>query len=238
MTYATYKKKKRINKRLFTRGIGALLVIGGLSVSLYIFSPLLLWELYIAPRTVSDNLIRPIPQQYIFNSAHLSDLFTSTVYADNLDNASNWYPGLQQQTGANPPYFSLDIPKLNIKDAQVSTVDEDLTKHLVNFAGTCTPPAVGNCVIFGHSTLPQLYNPGDYKTIFAHILSLSIGDTILVHINGITYTYKVTTFTVVDPDDVSVLNQSTDQSVLTIITCVPPGTTWKRLVITSVLQPL
>ncbi len=238
MSIVTYKKQTRINKRLLVRLTGSFLVLSGLVVSLYIFSPLLLWEIYIAPRTVSDALIKPVPDHAIVSQARLANFLSSKVYAQDLDNASNWYPGSHQQANPTTSAFTIDIPKLDIKNAEVSTTDDDLTKHLVNFAGTCTPPAIGNCVIFGHSTLPQLYNPNDYRTIFAHILSLSVGDLIQVHIQNVTYTYKVFSLIVVEPDDTTVLNQATDESMLTIITCVPPGTTWKRLVIKSRLQTL
>jgi sortase A len=40
------------------------------------------------------------------------------------------------------------------------------------------PGEYGNIVIFGHSTLPQLYNPKDYKTIFTYLPSLEKKDHI------------------------------------------------------------
>jgi len=35
--------------------------------------------------------------------------------------------------------------------------------------------------------------------------------------------------TVSDPTDLSALEQTFDDSYLTLVTCVPPGTTWERL---------
>jgi sortase A len=215
------------------------LILFGSGLSLYVLSPLILWEIFLAPKISTQPLITPIPQHEFLSQAKLSDFFSPQAHGvgSDLSKASNWYPGFENNASKSG-IFTLDIPKLHITQAEVSTIDDDLTKHLVNYAGTCTPPDKGNCVIFGHSTLPQLYNPHDYKTIFANILSLDVNDTIIVHKGNITYTYTIFSITVVEPDDTSVLAQTTDDSYLTIITCTPPGTIWKRLVIKSRLTKL
>ena len=125
----------------------------------------------------------------------------------------------------------ISIPKINLIDAKVSAKDTDLTKHLVNYGGTALPPEKGNAVIFGHSTLPQLYDKNDYKTIFSYLYKLETGDDIVVKVGNVTYKYKVESVTVVDPTNTSVLEQNFSDSFLTLITCTPPGTIWKRLVI-------
>ena len=43
--------------------------------------------------------------------------------------------------------------------------------------------------------------------------------------------YSIENISVVDPDNTSVLEQSFDDSYITLITCTPPGTIWKRLII-------
>ena len=113
-----------------------------------------------------------------------------------------------------------------------------MAKHLVNYQGTGIPGKNGNAVIFGHSTLPQLFNPKDYKTIFANVYKLKNGDVIYAMINGVTYTYKIFKITVVDPENSSALVQDYDNSYLTLVTCTPPGTTWKRLIVKAVLQEI
>ena len=102
---------------------------------------------------------------------------------------------------------------------------------MVNYGGTAVPPDNGNAVIFGHSTLPQLYAEGNYKTIFTFLYKLTVGDEIIVTSTNITYKYRIENISVVDPDNTSVLEQSFDDSYITLITCTPPGTIWKRLVV-------
>ena len=91
-------------------------------------------------------------------------------------------------------------------------------------------------MIFGHSTLPQLFNAKDYKTIFANAYKLKNGDIIYATVKGVKYSYKIFKTIVVDPSDTSALEQDYDNSYLTLVTCTPPGTTWKRLVIKSRLE--
>jgi sortase A len=158
----------------------------------------------------------------------------------NLNDARNWFPTNSIKSNITPSLseYTISIPKINITNAVVSTTDVDLGKHLVNYQGTSLPPDKGNTVIFGHSTLPQLYNPKDYHTIFAYAHTLKVGDNILVNEDNVQYTYVINNITIVSPDDTSVLAQSYDDSYLTIVTCTPPGTTWKRLIIKSKLEKI
>ncbi|MEK7160243.1 MAG: sortase, partial [Patescibacteria group bacterium] len=104
--------------------------------------------------------------------------------------------------------------------------------------GTAIPGTQGNAVIFGHSTLPQLYNEKDYKTIFSNLYKLSIGDEIIVNSGNLTYKYIVENVVVVDPDNTSILEQNYDDSFLTLVTCTPPGTIWKRLVVKGRIEKI
>ena len=100
------------------------------------------------------------------------------------------------------------------------------------------PGEYGNVVIFGHSTLPQLYNAKNYTTIFTYLPSMEKGDKILVRLGEDEYEYETFDIFVVNPDEISVLEQSNDASYITLITCVPPGTYWKRLVVRAKLTKL
>src|SRR6185369_51558 len=154
--------------------------------------------------------------------------------------SGDWLPTVYKKgdVGSNINRYTMSVPKLKIENAVVSTVDTDINHHLVNFPGTAVPPNRGNAVVFGHSTLPQLYDPNNYKTIFANILDIKTGDKLLVTVNNILYTYDIISLTIIDPEDISYLTQPTDDSYLTIVTCTPPGTVWKRLIIKSKLEKI
>ena len=60
----------------------------------------------------------------------------------------------------------------------------------------------------------------------------------MVNSAGVNYTYKVESVTVVDPDNTTILEQNYDDSFLTLVTCTPPGTIWKRLAVKARIEKL
>ena len=89
---------------------------------------------------------------------------------------------------------------------------------------TAMPGEPGNAVITAHR-----------DTFFRHIYELNKGDQIQVRRSGRTFTYEVTGKKIVMPDDVSVIQPTTDPR-LTLITCYPTyyiGPAPKRLVVFS-----
>lgn len=226
---------------LFVRFLGLLLFIIGITTVVYIFSPIVIWQLTLAPAFADSQITAPVPKRIVITPDVVKSLLSSSMQRFGVDynDASNWFPSYTIQKGTpKDTSFFLTIPKLAITNAYVSTIDMNLADHLVNLPGTAMPPDRGNTVIFGHSTLPQLFNPKDYKTIFADAYKLQIGDTLTATVENVMYTYKIVSITVVDPEDTSVLAQQYDDSYLTLITCTPPGTIWKRLVLKARLQKL
>ncbi len=145
-------------------------------------------------------------------------------------NANLWFPTSPQKKVVAPVNsYLLSVPKLKIKNATVIIGGDDLNKGLVHYGGTGLPGQYGNAVIFGHSNLPQFYNPSDYKSIFSLLPTLKKGDEIFVTYDGVTYRYVIYDMVVTKPEDLSVLEQRYDDSYLTLVTCVPPGTLWERL---------
>ena len=145
-------------------------------------------------------------------------------------NPNAWYPAQPQKRVVTPVNtYTLSIPKLKIDNAMVVIAGDDLGKSLVHYGGTGLPGQYGTAVVFGHSTLPQFYSPTNYKTIFSLLPTLKIGDEIDITYDDMRYRYVIYEMIVLDPSDLSVLEQRFDDSYLTLITCVPPGTYWKRL---------
>lgn len=229
---AKYKYRNNKKYKLAAKFFSIFLIVIGFGFFIYTFFPLISWQIYFAPAFASQKIDAPIPQHNIINPASVGSLITAatTTVSSDYTNANNWYPEVQVKEKVNIDY-TISIPKIDIKDAIVTNRDADLTKHLVHYNSDSYPPKLGNSIIFGHSTLPQLYDKNNYKTIFANAYKISIGDFILVNVNGNSHTYKVESVTVVDPSDTSVLSQNFTDSFLTIITCTPPGTIWKRLII-------
>lgn len=231
-----YKKNDKNNLKKYLRLTSGLLLITGISILIYVFFPIISWQIYFQPAFASQNIMPSIPR------ANIVDLAKNSIDTIDYTKAENWFkdfnPNSDKKDQIDTFSYTISIPKINIKEAIVSTVDTDLEKHLVNYQGTGIPGKNGNAVIFGHSTLPQLFNQKDYKTIFANVYKLKNEDNIYVMLNGVKYTYKIFKTIVVDPSDSSALVQDYDNSYLTLVTCTPPGTIWKRLVVKARLENL
>ncbi len=152
---------------------------------------------------------------------------------------SNWFPQDQEfsrffksQSSINILDYTLDIPRLGITNAHVKIGGENLDESLIHFDQSPSPGKEGNVIIFGHSVLPQFFNPKIYTTIFSTLPTLEKGDEILVKYDGILYKYAVEEMITALPEDLlELLSQEKSGSVLTLVTCVPPGTYWKRLLV-------
>lgn len=238
-----YTKSQKTNVKKLARFLGLGLSICGLGMVLYIFTPYVLYQVNFAKAFASQSLKTPIPQVLVVTNNKQLQNYGDTGGDDELLNANNWFPTYtntetqtNQPASSRPSMYYITIPKINVNNALVSTIDMNLAAHMVNYAGTAIPPEKGNAVTFGHSTLPSLYTPGNYKTILANAYKLAVGDEFFITVDGQQYTYDIYNITVVDPDDTSVFAQSYDDSYFTLITCTPPGTTFQRLVIKSRLR--
>lgn len=144
---------------------------------------------------------------------------------------NTWFPTApQKKVSAQVNSYTLSIPTLGIDNAMVIIAGDDLGKSLIHYGGTGVPGDYGNTVVFGHSTLPQFFKgTKDYKAIFATLPKIKDGDDIIIKYDGLTYRYQVYEKVVVEPTDLSPLEQRFDDSYLTLVTCVPPGTYLYRL---------
>jgi sortase A len=146
-------------------------------------------------------------------------------FAKDSTKLSNWFDDKANRdfVTQNIKYFTISIPKLNIENATVAVGGDDLSESLIQYPGTAYPGKVGNSVIFGHSILPQFYNPKNYISIFSTLDTLDKKDEIFVDYDGITYRYEVESMFEVKPTDLQVLEQNTDSSYISLVTCSPPG---------------
>lgn len=145
---------------------------------------------------------------------------------------------------ASPLYedFHLAIPSLNIDApviADVDGADQDayfkaLENGVAHLKGSSKPGDGSNIFIFGHSSF-YWYKPGNYKTIFAKLEDVKTGDEIVLWNHGKKYVYIVSETKIVDPEEVDVLKPTSEEQV-SLMTCVPPGTTWHRLIIVGELK--
>ncbi len=245
MALYLYIKEDTSNKRKMIIYFSYISLTIGLLLLFWSFYPIISFEIY-SRLFIDKSFLSPLPKSEKVSSIETmtSVLGTFNIFSNNLRDFTQvnlWFPNITADSSfpkLSLREYTLSIPKLNIKDARVIVGGEDLKNSLVHYLPQSAPGEYGNVVIFGHSTLPQLYDPKDYKTIFTYLPSLERGDKILIKAGGGEYEYEVYDMIVVDPDQVSVLEQRNDAAYLTLITCVPPGTYWKRLVVRAKLNYL
>jgi sortase A len=135
----------------------------------------------------------------------------------------------------------LIIPKINV-DAPVvygltsiaeSSVQKALESGVVHYpipGANSVPGQVGNTAVLGHSS-NDVFDNGAYKFIFVQLDKLQPGDTFYMHYKGTRYTYNVTKKEIIEPNAINKLAVKTNKPIVTLITCTPPGTALKRLII-------
>jgi len=191
--------------------------------------PIFFYQLFVSPRF--QTIIKPVPEEAVLGEK---------VEEIDYTQIGNWFSEMPRFSPlpSKITHYILSIPKLKINEAVVQIGGEDLKQALVQYEGTALPGQFGNTVIFGHSVLPQFFNPKNYLTIFSTLPTLKVGDEILINFDSVLYRYRIFEMAEVLPSDISVLEQRYDDAYLTLITCVPPGTYLRRLAVKAKLEKI
>lgn len=111
-----------------------------------------------------------------------------------------------------------------------ANVQELLEKGVVHIAGTAMPGSLGNVFLTGHSS-DYWWTSGGNKTVFALLDKVDTGDDIKLYYRNQEFDYRIYRKVVVSADEVGdFVTTDKDQS-LTLMTCYPIGTNWKRLMV-------
>lgn len=152
------------------------------------------------------------------------------VSVQNKDNFPSFISNLTRKERPDYNEFQLSVSKLKIEQATVYVDSNDLSKGLAQLPGSAMPGEKGNVFISGHSAL-NIFIPGQ-KAIFAKLTDLKKGDEIITETANTKFVYKVIELKVVDPSDLSVIPPPDEQGrYISLMTCVPPGLNFKRLVV-------
>ena len=237
MALAVYIKddptlRAQITKKKDRAFFGLIVILGLASITFSIW-PYFVWQLKTLPKLSGKIDQIPVPASQVLSQTTLPE---SAQVAQDPDGFSYFITNLAPPVGSSPKEFKVTIPKLKIANAKARVDSLNFYDHLSHFPGSALPGQVGNSFITGHSILPQFYDPANYRAIFSKLSDLEIGDDIFVEIEGRNLHFAVQYAKVVDPRDISVLAPiSQNGRNLTLMTCVPPGTNIKRLVVVTSL---
>lgn len=206
--------------------IGKFIALGFLSIGIFLLIqvtlPILSFQIWeIGQKINNESLISP-------NSSITGNVLGISVQTQ--DNFPAFFSSLNRETKASYQEFSITVPKLKIERAKVEVDSNDLSNNLVHLPGSALPGEKGNIFISGHSALSRVFN--FKQALFANLTDLKKGDQIMIEAGGAKFKYEVAGFKVVDPKDLSVINAPESQGrYISLMTCVPPGLNFKRLVV-------
>jgi sortase A len=214
-----------------------LFFIGGIGMFSSAVLPILIFQLEYSVRFTP--IVSPLSSKFYNQPGKiLGELTTdytqlSNWFVDDPDSKNHVSTLISNKT--TDQYF-ISIPKLKIDSAVVTIGSMDLKKSLIQYPQTALPGQPGNTVVFGHSVLPQFFNPKSYLTIFSTLYRLKEGDEIDIEYGDHKYVYYIEDMFEIQPTNFSVLEQHYDSRYLSLITCSPPGTYLRRLVIKAKLS--
>jgi LPXTG-site transpeptidase (sortase) family protein len=137
----------------------------------------------------------------------------------------------------------LEIPKISIEAPIVfstqtdnALVKKDLNSGVVFYPGSVYPGQAGQIIILGHSA-PQGWPKIKYDWIFSDIGKLTAGDTIYIDLDNKQYKYIVKEKKIVEKGaDVTIENTNSNNNILTLISCWPPGKDYQRIAVYAELS--
>lgn len=208
------KEKGKINKKIL---LGVLLLLVGLSVLVATYYPVI--KAYIsqyrspAPSTTNVTIAK--------NDSEVTKNVTTETEQVSLDFS-----------------FGLYIPKIKSNSKVVKNVspyDENeyikaLERGVAHARGTYTPNVSGNVFLFAHSAV-NFYERRKYDVYFYLLNELKKDDEIYVSYEGKIYKYLVSEVKIVDKTETKYLGNYDTKDTLTLMTCYPAGTDWKRTVV-------
>jgi LPXTG-site transpeptidase (sortase) family protein len=136
--------------------------------------------------------------------------------------------------------FGIIIPKIDANARIISNVDPfneaeytlALEDGIAHADGTSLPGQDGNVFMFAHSAV-NFYEASKFNVHFYLLEKLEKGDLIYVAYEDKIYTYSVIENVRIDPSDLSYLTDYREYNTLTLMTCWPPGTNYKRTIVVA-----
>jgi len=137
-------------------------------------------------------------------------------------------------------YFSVVVPKIDAASNIIVNVDtsdkeeylDALKKGVAHAKGTYFPGQGENIFLFAHSTDSPI-NFSRYNAVFYLLRKLESGDKLVLYFADRKYVYEVEDKFTTSIDDTAWITEGASGERLLLMTCDPPGTTWRRLIISA-----
>lgn len=214
----------------FIRFLGYLGIIVGFLAIIFQFGPVMLAEaayrkdrLLRVKRTVDPVVIT---SEQALNKVGFGDLQQSENI---IKPVSTQYGIVIEKINAN----AMVVPGVDVTNEK--EYSRALAQGVAEAFGSTKPGESGNLFIFSHSA-DAPWNISRLNAIFYLLRELEKGDKVIIFYDFRRYDYTVFDKQVVEPRDLSFLTNRYDKPVLTLQTCDPPGTLFRRLIVRAQLD--
>lgn len=212
-----------LNKRiLVVRTLGNFLVLGSFIGLMFTFYPII-------NAITRHNIDKIIGKQYEAAAITANESFGSLLGRED--------PNLKILQPKDPN-FSIIVEKIGADAPIIANVDPTnkdiynaaLRKGVAHSLGTSFPGQPGVTYLFAHST-DSIFSVPRFNAIFYLLNEIEVGERIVIYFNNKRFDYIVQETLITEPEDVSYFTMQTEEQILVLQTCYPPGTTWKRLLV-------
>lgn len=173
----------------FRRGIGVLLILIGVSII----------GVIAYKKIVTNQKQKQLIEMF-------ENQITEGTTAENSNKVS-----LEDINGYTPIAL-IEIPSIKLTQALVDGVSDDVLQYFLgHFPDSAMPGEKGNFSVAGHRV-------SDYADAFINLYKVRVGDEVVVKTETHQFVYVIESSFIVDPTDVSVLD-NTEDATITLITC-------------------
>ncbi len=150
---------------------------------------------------------------------------------------------IKREINPQDSQFGIVIPKIGANAKIIANVDPynakkyqaALTQGIAHAQSTVFPGEAGNVFLFSHSSV-NFYEAQRYNSIFYLLDKMVVGDEIDLYFSDEKFKYLVTDKKTVGAGEVKYLSGDGSKKTVTLMTCWPPGTTFKRLLVIGELS--
>lgn len=134
------------------------------------------------------------------------------------------------------PKIEIEAPLVLIKDPENEDFKEALNKGVVLHPQSVLPGQKGEIFILGHSA-PLGWPKIHYDWVFSKLNTLEPGDYIYINFQKRRYSYNVTQKIFLERSEEIPENPGSQESILYLISCWPPGRDIRRIAVQAILYP-
>lgn len=207
-------------KRGYLKYLGILLIVSALTYGFLTFRPLLLayFSNLLSPATNNASVQITSQDQKITQNITSG---TQIIFVDNN--------------------FGIYIPKIkanakvtaNVDPTNKAEYDIALQSGVAQAKGSSFPNEHGNLFLFAHSAV-NFYEQRKYNVYFYLLEELKKNDPIYISYNNQIYTYEVLETKIINQNETKYMGKYMDKDTLTLMSCWPVGTNWKRIIVTAI----